>query len=166
MNTLRFSLKGKKADKTRVFANGKPVRLNGSGEAAIMSDGPIELSICRFSEASDALWFLFAPLYFIISVFGLFDRPYIGQPIGINCSYTVAPVGEAHMSVMLERPVPGFRAAFVTADCPLTERANGCFKDRKAKRRLIFYRLFKIAFWIAALICAAIAVYNAIIGSA
>lgn len=112
----------------------------------------VNVRITKYLEINCGFWFLWYLLYFIISIFGIFDF----SP-DKKCY-----VFECEADVDLIREFSNFSLNLYTSKktCDVEVQANTnirvlkkeCFKDKKARRRTVIYGLFKLLFWLAAVV--------------
>lgn len=115
----------------------------------------LEIGLYKYQEINGRLWFLVYLFYFIISVFGIFDLPFGRKIISLECKFIidVSSLGDNSTIdiVMISNGKEG-KVAQLATKCEYEEVVNQCFIDAKAKRRIKIYRIFKVLFWVSAII--------------
>ena len=154
MNTLHIKIRG--ADRKsmpRIAIDGDSVKCVknefGSYEATVQTARP-EAEICVYSllELRLPLWWLYALISFVVSVFGIFNPPYNRACLVPDVRLKVMLAERTDLSVILYPARPQQRAAEFETNMPVYEAANVWTLDRIARRRRRILLAFKIVVWL------------------
>lgn len=99
----------------------------------------VKIEVYKYSDTGGVWWFLTQILFFIISVFGIFDVHGKKKFICINFATTidlstVPDGGEVNVTLRRNPPKDGTRAIEVESGAKATVSPNAYFVDAKAKR--------------------------------
>lgn len=161
MKTLNITLKGIKKDVPTVLVDNKPLKLkknqfgNYCGTYQTEND-EASVVVQKYQELSGKLWFLMSILFFVISVFGIFDKPMGKKNTVIDAKY----------NVKLKENITDFEAFLnflPTDDKALDVKAEGgeieeicnlCYEDKVVKKRKKILLITKLLLWVVLVVCA------------
>lgn len=153
MKTLNITLKGTSKLSPNVLVDGKFVKLKknqfGNYIGSIQTEkSEVDLVIQKYHELSGKLWFLMSILFFVISLFGLFDIRY-----GKN-NYVI----DSKFHIKLNEDVTNFAATInlnnakgaiqFETNAEIKEELNVCFEDEVVKKRKKILLATKIVLWL------------------
>lgn len=135
------------------FADGKEVKLKENNYSGY--DGTFEtekeavtIELVRRMELLSKLWFLYALVTFIVSVFGIFEPLYDKRCLEVNFKIVVSlKEGENNVKVAFNSPKDQEKVGKIEADA--VEVKNQYAISKKAKNRWKLMLALKILFWLA-----------------
>ena len=122
----------------------------GSYEANIQTEkDEIEVAISRELELKSKLWWLYALISFIVSVFGIFNPSYDRKCISIECLFNFK-LSEENNAIKIKFNTLSSSGKAVTIEGAdnYQEVKNEYTIDKTAKRRRIALLIIKILVWI------------------
>lgn len=121
----------------------------GSYEATIQTEkDEIEVGFTRELELKSKLWWLYALLSFIVSIFGIFEPPYDRKCISMECLFKVKLNDENNIKVKFNTMTTSGKACEIETTNSFEEIKNEYNVDKVAKRRWILLLVIKIICWI------------------
>lgn len=115
----------------------------------------IKIAFSRELELKSKLWWLYAILSFIVSVFGIFNPPYDRKCISMDCSFIVKlkDVNNINkdvnnINIKFNSLSSSGRAVEVETETSFEEIKNEYTVDKIAKRRWIILLIARILAWI------------------
>lgn len=123
----------------------------------------IKIAFSRELELKSKLWWLYAILSFIVSVFGIFNPPYDRKCISMDCSFIVKLKDVNNINIKFNSLSSSGRAVEVETETSLEEIKNEYTVDKIAKRRWIILLIARILAWIGIAIFAGWLIANKII---
>lgn len=108
----------------------------------------IKIAFSRELELKSKLWWLYAILSFIVSVFGIFNPPYDRKCISMNCSFIVKLKDVNNINIKFNSLSSSGRAVEVETETSFEEIKNEYTVDKIAKRRWIILLIARILAWI------------------
>lgn len=108
----------------------------------------IKIAFSRELELKSKLWWLYAILSFIVSVFGIFNPPYDKKCISIDCSFIVKLKDVNNINIKFNSLSSSGRAVEVETETSFEEIKNEYTVDKIAKRRWIILLIARILAWI------------------
>lgn len=154
MKTVKFKIfSGDSAFKPVLVADGKNIDTKmtkyGSYEAEISTEqNEMEIYFSNVLELSGKLWWLYAILSFILSVFGIFEPIYKKRYKRIDCRFLVMlnDINDISLKVGVEKT--DAEAVQIQSSCAVEVFQNEAYEEKRVKTRRIIYLLFKIVVWI------------------
>ena len=137
-----------------VFVDGQVVNCKknefGSYEASIQTEkDEIEVKVIRELELKSKLWWLYALVSFIVSVFGIFNPSYDRKCFSIDCLFKLKLSEENNiLKIKFNNPSSSGKAITVEGCDNYEEIKNEYTIDKTAKRRRITLLIIKILVWI------------------
>lgn len=117
------------------------------------------IKVFNYFENSSKLWFLMYLLYFFISIFGILDLPlrkkYISQYLDADLNLSE----NTEFTVKLISFKTNTKFATIEGNNPHEIITNQVFINKTIKKRIKIYKLFKLFFWILAIITAIILIF-------
>ena len=123
----------------------------------------IKIAFSRELELKSKLWWLYAILSFIVSVFGIFNPPYDRKCISMDCSFIVKLKDVNNINIKFNSLSSSGRAVEVETETSFEEIKNEYTVDKIAKRRWIILLIARILAWIGIAIFAGWLIANKII---
>ena len=121
----------------------------GSYEANFETEkDEIKIAFSRELELKSKLWWLYAILSFIVSVFGIFNPPYDRKCISMDCSFIVKLKDVNNINIKFNSLSSSGRAVEVETETSFEEIKNEYTVDKIAKRRWIILLIARILAWI------------------
>lgn len=108
----------------------------------------IEISLTRDLELKSKLWWLFALISFIVSIFGIFEPLYDRKNVTINSKFKVKLNDENNINLKFNTFSPQGKAVEIETQNEYQEISNEYTVDKKAKTRWIILLVIKIVVWI------------------
>ena len=108
----------------------------------------IKIAFSRELELKSKLWWLYAILSFIVSVFGIFNPPYDRKCISMDCSFVVKLKDVNNINIKFNSLSSSGRAVEVETETSFEEIKNEYTVDKIAKRRWIILLIARILAWI------------------
>ena len=108
----------------------------------------IKIAFSRELELKSKLWWLYAILSFIVSVFGIFNPPYDRKCISMDCSLIVKLKDVNNINIKFNYLSSSGRAVEVETETSFEEIKNEYTVDKIAKRRWIILLIARILAWI------------------
>lgn len=108
----------------------------------------IKIAFSRELELKSKLWWLYAILSFIVSVFGIFNPPYDRKCISMDCSFIVKLKDVNNINIKFNSLSSSGRAVEVATETSFEEIKNEYTVDKIAKRRWIILLIARILAWI------------------
>ena len=122
----------------------------GSYEVNIQTEkDEIEIAFTRELELKSKLWWLYALISFIVSIFGIFEPPYDRKCISINCLFKIKLKEENNIKIKFNTMTTTGRAVEIETENNFEEIKNEYNIDKIAKRRWIILLVVKLVCWIA-----------------
>lgn len=168
MNTVNITAARFPSD-AYVFLDGKPVKLEGKDylnrTATYQTESDVvEVTVKKVSEIGGKLWFLWAILFFFISVFGIFNPHYDKRYQTINYTQKFKLSGNNSIRLEINRFGNGLPAITCTNDCPAYKEVENAFGiDAVAKKRFKILTAVEVLIWIAAVVGVAVGIVLAIV---
>ena len=154
MNNVNLKVTGGIGLNPNVIIDNNPVKLKknkyGSLDGNYQTDNSeIELKVCRYLELSGKLWLLMSMVFFIISIFGIFNPPYDRKCIQIDylCKIKLKETNDIKIKINIQNA--GDKAIEVESNCEIEEITNAFQIDKVAKKRLVIVRIIEVALWVA-----------------
>lgn len=152
MRILNLRVRGYKNLAPIVKVDGNLVKLkkNKFGSYSIdyeTDKDKVEVSIYKYLEISGRLWWLFTPLFFIISIFGLLDPVRDGKPVIVDSKFVIDMTSSENrkLDLVLDRFTEESGKAFaIEGDLSVEEISNVYFVDPVIKRRQNIMRVVKV----------------------
>ena len=123
----------------------------------------IKIAFSRELELKSKLWWLYAILSFIVSVFGIFNPPYDRKCISMDCSFIVKLKDVNNINIKFNSLSSSGKAVEVETETSFEEIKNEYTVDKIAKRRWIILLIARILAWIGIAIFAGWLIANKII---
>ena len=108
----------------------------------------IKIAFSRELELKSKLWWLYAILSFIVSVFGIFNPPYDRKCISMDCSFIVKLKDVNNINIKFNSLSSSGKAVGVETETSFEEIKNEYTVDKIAKRRWIILLIARILAWI------------------
>ena len=108
----------------------------------------IKIAFSRELELKSKLWWLYAILSFIVSVFGIFNPPYDRKCISMDCSFIVKLKDVNNINIKFNSLSSSGKAVEVETETSFEEIKNEYTVDKIAKRRWIILLIARILAWI------------------
>ncbi len=136
----------------------------GSYEATVETEKEeIKLAFTRDLELKAKLWWLYAIISFIVSIFGILDPPYDRKCISMNCLFNIKLNQENNITIRFNTLTSNGKAVELETENSFEEINNEYKIDKTAKKRWIALLVIKIVCWIGMAIFAGWLIANKII---
>ena len=124
-----------------------------SYEAVFQTDKTeVEIEISRNLELKSKIWWLYALVTFIVSVFGIFEPLYDRRAVVINVKYKVKLKEQSDIRIVFNNISTQGQAVKIETQDEVEELANEFYVDKQVKRRWIIMLILKILCWIGLII--------------
>lgn len=154
MNIVNLKVTGGIGLNPNVIVDNNPIKLKknkyGSLDGEYQTENnEIELRVCRYLELSSKLWLLMSIVFFIISIFGIFNPPYDKKCIQIDylCKLKLKETNDVKIKISTQNV--GEKAVELESDCEIEEITNIFQIDKVVKKRLVIVRIIEVALWLA-----------------
>ena len=154
MNSVKLKLVGINSKLIpNIYVDGKYIKCKknefGSYETDFQTEkDEIKIAFSRELELKSKLWWLYAILSFIVSVFGIFNPPYDRKCISMDCSFIVKLKDVNNINIKFNSLSSSGRAVEVETETSFEEIKNEYTVDKIAKRRWIILFIARILAWI------------------
>ncbi len=158
MRTVNLKIQGGNSSiASSVFIDNKKVKFKKNQYAAYdaiysTEKDEIEISISKHLELASRLWWLYALLSYLVSIFGIFNPPYSKESSMINCKLKVKLTDNNNILLKVNNSINNPKAVEVVTNNEFTEIHNQIYVDKKIKTRRTIIKLFTILSWIAMVI--------------
>ena len=154
MNNVNLKVTGGIGLNPNVIIDNRPVKLKKNKYGSLdgnyqTENSEIELKVCRYLELSGKLWLLMSMVFFIISIFGIFNPPYDRKCIQIDYLCKIKLKETNDIKIKINTQNAGDKAIEVESDCEIEEITNTFQIDKVAKKRLVIVRIIEVALWVA-----------------
>ena len=154
MNNVNLKVTGGIGLNPNVIIDNNPVKLKKNKYGSLdgnyqTENSEIELKVCRYLELSGKLWLLMSMVFFIISIFGIFNPPYDRKCIQIDYLCKIKLKETNDIKIKINTQNAGDKAIEVESDCEIEEITNAFQIDKVAKKRLVIVRILEVALWVA-----------------
>ncbi len=120
----------------------------------------VEIVIKRFLELNGKLWWLYALISFIISVFGLFEPRYDKKNIVIDCKFKLKLKDTNDVKIKFNTMSKEGNAVEIETENEYSIIENKYYVDKKAKTRWTILLLTKLVLWIIIIVLAVYFIFN------
>lgn len=162
MNNLNLIIEDKSSLEPVVFIDNSIVetrRNNRDINISYQTDkSEIEVSICRYLELSNKLWWLFALFFFVISIFGIFNPHYDKKCIQIDYKFKVKLKENSEIRIDVQKI--GTKAIAIESNCEYEISSNFLSVDKRAKKRLRTIKFLEVLAWIGIVIVGIFLIVN------
>lgn len=154
MRTVNLKLVGVNSKvNPKILVDGQYVKYKknefGSCEATVQTEkDEIEIAFSRDLELRGKLWWLYALISFLVSVFGIFEPPYDRKCISMECLYKIKLNDTNEIKIMFNSLTSSGRAVEIETQNEFEEIKNEYLVDKTAKRRRKVLLFIKIFVWI------------------
>lgn len=150
MNTLNLKLKGSEnLGDALVYVDGEAVKFRRNEfknlSATVKTDKDrVKIEVVKALDVGGIFWFLTQILFFIISIFGIFDVRIKKRYMSIRYECDVDLTENGSFALKCNTPRENAAAFEIETDLNTTEISNICFADEKAKRTCKMLLIAKI----------------------
>lgn len=154
MNSVKLKLVGINSKLIpNIFVDGKYIKCKknefGSYEANFETEkDEINIAFSRELELKSKLWWLYALISFIVSVFGIFNPPYDRKCISMDCSFNIKLKEANDIKIKFNSLSSSGKAVELETENSFEEIKNEYIIDKIAKRRWIILLVVSIIAWI------------------
>lgn len=121
----------------------------GSYEANIQTEkDEIKLSFSRELELKSKLWWLYALISFVVSIFGIFNPPYDRKCISMDCVFKIKLNDVNDIKIKFNSLSSSGKAVELETENSFEEIKNEYIIDKIAKRRWLVLLIVRILAWI------------------
>ena len=154
MNVLDLKLTGAPAG-TVIRIDGAPLKTRKNkfknGEARYETEkNSVRIEAFRYADVGGAVWFVLQLVFFLISIFGIFDMRRREKCIKPCFAADVALTGADVVTLKANHPRAGQRAFEIQTDARINELSNEYYLDGKEKKKLKALLVAKILVAVAA----------------
>ena len=162
MAKLKININGYNNALESLTINGKPQKItktkDGKRFCEVECEKETQISIHKSHFYTGKAWFWWSFLYFIVSIFGLFDVRQNKRCYVFDCKFNINVETDTELTLAVQTFKDGSKFAELTTDAELTELSNIQFFDKEAQKRQKKMKKFKIFFTIVAFAVAALLV--------
>lgn len=159
MKELNLKIKGTKKINPTIEVDGKIVKLkknsfgNYEGKVQVQND-QVNIKVYRYLELNSKFWFLKSLLYFIVSIFGIFDSIKEKKCIVIDfcAKLNMQNIDNATLELNANNLTTQGQAFKIISNCELEEISNGYYVDTKANKRRKFLNVVKFVVFVGTVI--------------
>ena len=157
MNKLSLKLLGVDKLKPNVYVDGKRIKYKKNKYGAIecqceCANPEAEVVITKQSELASKWWLLMNILFFVISIFGIFEPPYDSKGIMVNCKFVVSMAADTSVTVQVNSLTSTGTFANINSTSTIREISNSYLVDKTIKRRWRIQAALRFFLFIAAAI--------------
>ena len=156
MSNFYLKIVGGMRPNTEIFIDGKRAKIskkNGEKVVEYQTDNPtVELKIKRYTFLNLRLWFLVEVFFFLISVFGIFDKRIKKPYIESRCKFTLVAGQNTFVNIRLMPVYEGGKVILLESNCAGSEDENIFVSNKKLKNRNRVMRLTKFLLLAASVI--------------
>ena len=150
MHNLSLKVNGRSSLSPDIIIDGKPakVKKNSFGNYSINYSTEkeiVNIKIRKYLEISGNLWWLFSWLFFIISIFGIFEPRYDKRCIVIDADFDVKMDGDKTLEFAINNISENAKAITITGNAEIRENKNFFMIDKRCQKRL---KIMRIAKWL------------------
>ncbi len=138
----------------KIFVDGQVIKCKknefGSYQTQIETEkSEIEIIITRKLELRAKLWWLYALISFVVSLFGILEPFYDRKCIAIDCRFKVKINAENNINLRFNSLKSNGKAVVIETENEFEEIKNEYNVDKIAKKRFIILLIIKLLIWIA-----------------
>lgn len=138
----------------KIFVDGQVIKCKknefGSYQTQIETEkSEIEIIITRKLELRAKLWWLYALISFVVSLFGILEPFYDRKCIAIDCRFKVKINSENNINLRFNSLKSNGKAVVIETENEFEEIKNEYNVDKIAKKRFIILLIIKLLVWIA-----------------
>lgn len=154
MNSVKLKLVGVNSKLVpNIIVDGQYVKCKknefGSYEANIETEkDEIKIAFTRELELKSKLWWLYAIISFIVSVFGIFNPPYDRKCISMNCIFNIKLKDINEIKIKFNSLSSTGKAVELETENTFEEIKNEFYIDKIVKKRWIILLIVRILAWI------------------
>ncbi|MBD5632805.1 MAG: hypothetical protein HDP34_06195 [Clostridia bacterium] len=168
MNVINIKIKPLYFDNPTVTVDGNVVKLTKCGPNEYSGTYETErseanLRVCMIHELQSKYWLLLSMVFFVISLFGIFDARYDKSFCAIKYNLDLRLNEVSNVVLNFNKFKDGQRAIECLTDCGSVETENLFYVDEQVKKRHKILRRIKIFTWLAVLAAAIVAIVLTII---
>ena len=155
MNELDFKIAGAVyLDNAYVYIDDKPVKFKKNQYKNLTyhhrtEQDRVKIRICKYADIGGALWFFIQLLFFVISIFGIFDTHVVNRGVCFDCTLDVKLSGHNSLTLRCNAPRNGQKVFDVETDAHAQEHDNNYCIMENAERKLKALKISKILLAIA-----------------
>ncbi len=112
----------------------------------------VELTLTKTLEISSKWWFLWAILYFFISLFGILDSGYPKDFVVVDCKYILKLDKDLNKFTIKSGANKDGKQIAVESENEMQEVVNNSYFDKKLKRRWVVLLVAKLLVWLGMVI--------------
>lgn len=166
MNKIDVKIVGEKSLNPSCIIDGNHIDLKknnyGVLEGSYQTEkDEIQLTVCRYLELNDKWWLLMSIIFFVISIFGIFNPPYDKKCIQIEYMASVKLKDNSEIKLKINNYKLTDKAIECESNCEISENINKLAVDKKAKKRLSILKLTQIVAWIGIIVIAILLISKA-----
>lgn len=159
MNNLNFKIVGNSRMDPVCVIDGNNITLTknkfGNLEGSFQTEkDEVQVTMFSYLELGGKFWWLMSILFFIISIFGLFNPPYDKKCLKIDYNATIKLKDNSDIVFKINNQKHADKAILVESVCEVVEGKNNLVVDKVVKRRLRIISLCKLLAWIGVIILA------------
>ena len=150
MNTLNLKIMGVLRGDTFVTVDGARV---DSNSCAIQTEKTqVRVAVCRYIDVGGPLWFITQLLFFIVSIFGVFDVHAKRKYLVADCRIDVSLKEVSNLTIRINPPRKNAKVAEFVGDVWLAEWSNKYVADGKAKKIYLALNLIKVLLFLGGIV--------------
>lgn len=105
----------------------------------------VKITLQKFLEINNKFWWLWQIVYFVISIFGIFDYRLDKQCYVIDCEFDVQVSENTTLTLRYDGKTGKEKALQIETDANVTEIKNQFYVDENAKKRMKKLKFIKLA---------------------
>lgn len=154
MKILNLTLKNAKNLSPTILVDDKPLKFKKNSFGTYCAQyqtekDEVSVVIQKYQELSGRFWFLMSILFFIISVFGIFDIKMGKRSIVINSKFNVKLENDITNFNATINDACGDKGVIYNCNGVVEEVVNTCYEDEVVKKRKKILLATKILLWLA-----------------
>ncbi len=154
MNNFRLTLNTPSKLAMVVLIDGKTIRGKKKRDKTIYNfnttKNMIDVNIFNVVELDSPVWWLWSIFYFIIGIFGIFDRGFGKMTDRIECAFRVSMADNVNMSVGTW--YKDNSVCTVQCDTMYKEIKNKVWQDDSLKKKIKLNKLLRVGLWLVSIL--------------
>ncbi len=108
----------------------------------------VDLKIFNVNEFEHKFWIIFAILFYLITIFGIFNSKYDKSGIKLNYTGKIKMEASSDLTIEINTFAKGRNPVNIQSNCEIIEKENTVYIEQKIKKRFKLFLILKVLFWI------------------
>lgn len=141
-------------DNANVYVDGRPAKFRKNQYKNLTyhhrtDQDTVKIRICKYADIGGAVWFFIQLLFFVISIFGIFDTRIANRAVCFDCTLDVDIKGNDSLTLRCNPPKNGQKVFDVDTGARVQEHDNCYCTAENAEKKLKALKLAKILLAVA-----------------